>query len=119
MPRVHPRNDRVLVKILDTQGITKGGILLPDAAKDRPCKGLIVEIGPGRLDHYDRQRVPMGLAVGDVVLFPAYAGSSVPPECCTAYILKKEEKVKGKEPEFRMMVESDILAKVEAPDDVG
>ena len=89
---IRPLDDRVVVKPLDAEERTAGGILLPDTAKEKPQKGKIIAAGPGRiLDKGDR--AGMSVKVGDLVFFGKYAGTEV--------------KVDGEE--LKIMRESDIL----------
>ena len=75
--RMQPLADRVVVKPHDTEERSRGGIYLPDtAAKEKPQEGTVVAVGPGKL-HDDGQRRPIGVKVGDTVLFAKYAGSEV------------------------------------------
>ncbi|QGY40185.1 co-chaperone GroES [Pseudodesulfovibrio cashew] len=71
-----PLNDRVLVKRLDVEEKTAGGIYIPDSAKEKPSKGEILAVGPGKLDD-NGERVSMTVSVGDIVLFAKYAGSEI------------------------------------------
>jgi chaperonin GroES len=71
---IRPLGDRVVVKPLPGEEVTKGGIILPDTAKEKPQQGKVVAVGPGRLlDNGDR--VPIDLKVGDKVLFSKYSGN--------------------------------------------
>ena len=74
--KLKPLNDRVLVKRLEVEEKTAGGIYIPDSAKEKPLKGEVVAAGPGKLDD-NGERVAMTVKVGDVVLFAKYAGSEV------------------------------------------
>lgn len=89
---VKPLADRVLIKPLEAEERTQGGIVLPDTAKEKPQKGEIVEVGPGRYE--DGKRVPMEVKKGQKVLYGKYSGAEV--------------KINGDE--YMIMRESDILA---------
>jgi chaperonin GroES len=92
---IRPLDDRVLVEPLEAEEKTAGGILLPDTAKEKPQRGKVVAVGPGKLrDSGDR--TALSVKVGDEVLFGRYAGSEV--------------KEGGKE--YKVMREGDILAKI-------
>ena len=91
-----PLNDRVLVKRLESEEKTAGGLFIPDAAKEKPSKGEIVACGPGKMTEAG-VRAAMEVKVGDVVLFSKYAGTEV--------------KCDGKE--YNIVRQSDILAVVE------
>ena len=92
-----PLDDRVVVKALESEEKTAGGIVLPDNAKEKPQRGRIVAAGPGKLSD-SGDRVALSVKVGDEVLFGKYAGSEI--------------KLNGEE--LKIMRESDLLAKVEA-----
>ena len=90
--KIRPLDDRVVVKPLEAEEMTAGGIVLPDTAKEKPQKGKILAIGPGRLlDSGDRGG--MSVKVGDHVFFGKYSGTEV--------------KVAGDE--LKIMRESDII----------
>ncbi len=90
-----PLDDRVVVEPLTAEEKTAGGIVLPDTAKEKPQRGKVVAVGPGRLLD-SGERHPVSLAVGDEVLFAKYGGTDIE-------IDKKDVKI---------LRESDILAKV-------
>jgi len=93
---IRPLGERVVVKPLPGEEITKGGIVLPDTAKEKPQEGKVVAVGSGRLLD-SGQRVPIDLKAGDKVLFTKYSGNEV-----------KIDNV-----EYLIMRESDILGVVE------
>lgn len=93
---LQPLEDRVLVAPVEAESISAGGIVLPDSAKDKPTRGEVLAVGPGRLNK-SGDRVPMSVKVGDVVLYGLYSGSDI--------------KVAGKE--HKIMRESDLLAIVD------
>lgn len=72
---VAPLDDRVIVRSLEDAVQTRGGLFIPDTAKERPQHGEIIAAGPGRFD--DGQRVPMDVKVGDKVLYGQYSGTEV------------------------------------------
>jgi chaperonin GroES len=91
--KVVPLNDKVLIKRLEAEDKTAGGIILPDSAKEKPKQGKILAVGAGkRLD--DGKLAPFQVKVGDTVLFTSYAGNEV--------------KIDGDE--LMLMSEDDILA---------
>ncbi|MBE0466743.1 MAG: co-chaperone GroES [Candidatus Desulforudis sp.] len=73
---IRPLGERVVVKPLPMEEMTKGGIVLPDTAKEKPQKGEVVAVGSGRLLD-NGQRVAIDLKVGDKVLYSKYAGNDV------------------------------------------
>lgn len=87
-----PLNDRILVKRVDEESVTSGGILIPDTAKEKPLKGTVVAVGSGaRNDSGDL--IPMELKVGDVVYFNKWGSTEI--------------KVNGED--FLVMKESDVI----------
>ena len=93
---VKPLNDRVLVKRTEELTVTKGGIVIPDSAKEKPIEGKIVAVGPGKMSEQG-QRMTLQVKAGDKVLFGKYSGTEI--------------KVEGEE--YLMMREEDILAIIE------
>lgn len=91
-----PLGDRLIVKPLEQEEVTSGGIVLPETAKEKPQKGEVVAAGPGARDE-GGERIPMDVSVGDKVLFAKYAGTEVKLDGDKHLILR----------------ESDILAIVE------
>ena len=91
--KVKPLNDRVLVKRMEEVQVTKGGILIPDTAKEKPIEGKVIAVGPGKMSDAGN-RMPLQLKEGDRVLFGKYAGTEI--------------KMEGEE--YLMMREEDILA---------
>ena len=71
-----PLHDRVLVRRIDAEEKTKGGIIIPDTAKEKPQEGKVISAGPGRVDDKGT-RVPMDVKEGDVVIFSKYGGTEV------------------------------------------
>lgn len=92
--KIDPLGDRVVVKPSTKEEVTKGGIVIPDTAKEKPQEGTVLAVGPGRMTE-DGKRIPMDVKVGDVVIYAKYGG-----------IEQKE----GDE-ELIILRESDILAK--------
>jgi chaperonin GroES len=90
-----PLDDRVVVQVMDAEETTAGGIVLPDAAREKPQRGKIVASGPGRLLE-SGDRAEMSIVVGDEVLFGKYGGTDIEYE--------------GEE--IKILRESDILAKL-------
>ena len=71
---IKPLGERVLIKLLESEEMTQGGIYIPDTAKEKPQEGEVVAVGPGRtLD--DGKKAPMEVKVGDIVLFAKYSGT--------------------------------------------
>ena len=91
---LRPLADRVVVKPLEREEVTKSGIVLPDTAKEKPQEGLVEAVGNGRYNEQSGQRVALDVAVGDRVIYAKYAGSEV----------------KIDEQEYLILSEKDILA---------
>jgi len=98
MLKVRPLGDRILVKRLEEEEVVKGGIIIPDTAKEKPQRGEVMAVGPGRFDEDGERRIPLDVAVGDQILFGKYAGSEVTID----------------DVEYLIMREDDVLAVVEA-----
>jgi chaperonin GroES len=76
MAKIEPLDDRVVVKPLEQEGKTAGGIFLPETAKEKPQQGKIIAVGPGKvLENGDR--APLSVKKGDLVLFAKYGGTEV------------------------------------------
>ena len=73
---IQPLADRVLVKRLEEEQLTKGGIIVPDTAKEKPQQGKVIEVGPGRMSD-DGKRIPLGVKKGSKILFGKYSGTEV------------------------------------------
>ncbi|HYD49985.1 MAG TPA: co-chaperone GroES [Terriglobales bacterium] len=73
--RIRPLQDRIIVRRIEELERTKGGIYIPDTAKEKPIQGRVVAVGPGRQD--DGKIVPLDVKAGDQVLFGKYAGTDV------------------------------------------
>lgn len=73
--KLRPLGDRVVVKPLEDEERTKGGIVLPDTAKEKPQRGEVVAVGPGDWDEEGKKRIPLDVKVGDTVLFAKYSGT--------------------------------------------
>jgi chaperonin GroES len=92
--KIEPLGDRVVIKPIPKEEVSKGGIVLPDTVKEKPQEGEIIAAGPGKLSE-EGKRIAMEVKVGDTVIYSKYAG--------TEYKLDDQEVV--------IMRESDILAK--------
>ena len=91
--KLQPLADRLVVKHIEREEVTKSGIVLPDTAREKPQEGEVLAIGPGRLSD-DGKRIAMDVKVGDIVLYAKYGGTEVEDE-----------------EELIILRESDILAK--------
>ena len=91
--KVVPLGDRILVKRLEAEEKTKGGIVLPDTAKEKPKEGKVISAGKGKPNE-DGKAVPLTVKEGDKIIFSSYAGTDIQIEG-EEYIIMKEEDVLG------------------------
>ena len=94
---IRPLRDRVLIKRIEEQDTLKGGIIIPDTAKEKPSQGEVIAVGPGGRDEAGKL-IPIDLKVGDTVLFGKWSGTEV--------------KIDGQD--LLIMKESDIMGVMEA-----
>jgi chaperonin GroES len=92
--KLQPMADRLVVQPIEKEEVTKGGIVLPDTAKEKPQEGKVLAVGPGRLSD-DGKRIAMDVSVGDIVIYAKYGGTEI----------------KIDDEELVILRESDILAK--------
>jgi chaperonin GroES len=95
--KLRPLYDRLLVERVESEEVTKGGIILPDSAKEKPQQGKVIAVGEGKRME-DGKLIPMAVKAGDTILFGKYSGSEV--------------KIDGKE--FLIMREDDVMGIVES-----
>ncbi len=88
-----PLRDRVLVRYSSEEEKTAGGLFIPDAAKEKPQKGMVIAVGPGRVTD-DGKRQAMEIKVGDTVLFDKYSGSKIKIDD-EEYLIIREEDILG------------------------
>jgi chaperonin GroES len=91
--KVRPLHDRIIVKRLEEEEKTKGGIIIPDTAKEKPIEGKVIAVGDGKIKE-DGTKISMEIKKGDRVLFTKYGGTEI--------------KIDGEE--YLMMKEDDVLA---------
>ncbi len=94
--QIRPLHDRLIVKRLEEEEKTKGGIIIPDSAKEKPIEGKVIAVGEGKLNKHGK-KIPLGVKKGDRILFARYAGTEV--------------KIDGEE--HLMMREDEVLAIIE------
>ena len=94
--KLRPLQDRILVKRVEEESKTKGGIIIPDTAKEKPAEGKVVAVGNGKVGD-DGKRIPLEIKKGDRILFGKYSGTEV--------------KIEGEE--HLVMREDDVLAVIE------
>ena len=87
---LHPLDDRVVVKPLEAEEKTAGGIILPDSAKDKPTQGEVIAVGPGKLSD-SGERVAPSVKVGDKVIYGKYAGNEIKIDGTEHKILRESE----------------------------
>ncbi len=92
MMNIKPLHDRIVIKRFEAESKTTGGILLPDSAKNKPQRGEVLAIGPGRVLK-DGSRQPLQVKVGDVVLFTNWAGDEFKQSRGDDVLLMREEDV--------------------------
>ena len=92
--KLQPLADRVIVKPIEKEEVTKGGIVVPDTAKEKPQEGEVMAVGPGRLSE-DGKRIAIDVKVGDKVIYTKYGGTEI----------------KVDDEDLMILRESDILAK--------
>lgn len=88
--KLKPLNDRVLVKRLESEEKTAGGLYIPDTAKEKPSKGEVVAAGPGKVAE-DGKRVAMTVKAGDIVLFNKYAGTEVKLDGVEHLVMREDD----------------------------
>jgi len=94
--KLRPLQDRIMVKRVEEEAKTKGGIIIPDTAKEKPAEGKVIAVGNGKLGD-DGKRIPLEIKKGDRILFGKYSGTEV--------------KIDGEE--HLIMREDDVLAVIE------
>ena len=87
--KVQPLYDRVLLKRNESKAQKKGGIIIPDTAREKPMEGTVIAVGAGRVEK--RQRIPLEVKVGDTVLFGKYTGTEIKIDDVEHVILKEDE----------------------------
>ena len=90
---VRPLSDRILVRRIEEKETVRGGIIIPDTAKEKPQEGEVVAVGPGRLNE-EGKRIVMDVKAGDRVLIGKYSGTDVKIDG-TEYLIIKEDEILG------------------------
>jgi chaperonin GroES len=88
--KVRPLNDRILVKRLEEEEMTKGGIIIPDSAKEKPAEGEVIAVGKGKMNDKG-DRIKMDVKVGDRVLFSKYGGTDVKLDGVDHLIMREDD----------------------------
>ena len=94
--KLKPLGDRLIVRAIEEEETTASGLVLPDTAKEKPQKGMVIAVGDGKFDEDGDNRIPLDVAEGDEVLYSKYGGTEI--------------KVDGEE--LLVLRESDVLAKI-------
>jgi chaperonin GroES len=94
--KLKPLGDRLIVRAIEEEELTASGLVLPDTAKEKPQKGLVIAVGDGKFDEDGAKRIPLDVAEGDEVLYSKYGGTEI--------------KIDGEE--LLVLRESDVLAKI-------
>ena len=88
--KIRPLHDRILVERLEEQEVKKGGIIIPDTAKEKPQEGKVIAVGAGKVND-DGKRLALDVKVGDKILFGKYSGSEVKVDDKDYLILREED----------------------------
>lgn len=88
--KIRPLQDRVIVKRLEEEEKTKGGIIIPDTAKEKPQEGKVIAVGKGKLTE-DGKLIPLDVKVGDRILFGKYSGTEIKIEGEEHLIMREED----------------------------
>ena len=91
--KIRPLHDRILVKRVEEGEVKKGGIIIPDTAKEKPQEGKVIAVGNGKVND-DGKKIPLDVKAGDRILFGKYSGSTVKIEG-TEYLVMREEDIMG------------------------
>lgn len=86
---IKPLGDRIVIKVLEKEERTKGGIVLPDTAKEKPQKGEVLAVGSGEI--VDGKKIPLELKVGDNIIFSKYAGTEIKIDNVEYLILRQSD----------------------------
>lgn len=88
--KIKPLHDRILVKRLEEEEKTKGGIIIPDSAKEKPIEGEVIAVGAGKVGD-DGKRIALDVKVGDRILYSKYGGTEVKIEGVEHLIMREED----------------------------
>ena len=87
--KIRPLHDRVIVKRIEEEEKTKGGLIIPDTAKEKPQEGRVIAVGPGKQD--DGKVIPLGVKAGDKILFGKYSGTEIKLDGEEHLIMKEDD----------------------------
>jgi chaperonin GroES len=88
--KLHPLADRLVVKPIQKEEMTKSGIIIPDTVKEKPQEGEVIAVGPGKMTD-EGKRIPMDLKVGDKVIYSKYGGSEIKIDDVEMIILRESD----------------------------
>ena len=88
--KIRPLHDRILVERLEEREVKKGGIIIPDTAKEKPQEGKVIAVGTGKIGD-DGKKIPLDVKAGDKILFGKYSGSDVKLDDKEYLILREED----------------------------
>jgi len=91
--KIKPLGDRVIVEPLEQKEVKKGGIIIPDTAKEKPQEGKVIAVGPGKIDD-NGKKIPMDVKVGDKVLYGKYSGTEIKIDD-KEYLIMHQEDILG------------------------
>ena len=91
--KLRPLHDRILVKRVEEETTTKGGIIIPDSAKEKPAEGKVISVGNGKVGE-DGKKIPLDIKKGDRILFSKYGGTEVKVDG-EEYLIMREDDVLG------------------------
>jgi chaperonin GroES len=92
--KIRPLYDRIVVKRIEEQETVRGGIIIPDSAKEKPQEGEVVAVGKGKRNEKDGTLTPLDVQVGDRILFGKYSGSDIKLEG-DEYMIMREDEILG------------------------
>ena len=88
--KLRPMHDRIMVRRVEEEATTKGGIIIPDSAKEKPAEGEVISVGLGKITD-DGKRIAMEIKVGDKILFGKYSGTEVKIEGEELLIMREDD----------------------------
>ena len=91
--KIRPLHDRIIVKRMEEQEVKKGGIIIPDSAKEKPQQGKVLSVGAGKVRE-DGKRQPLDVKDGDTILFGKYSGQEIKLDG-EEYLIMREEEILG------------------------
>ncbi|HIH37253.1 MAG TPA: co-chaperone GroES [Methanocellales archaeon] len=90
MTKLQPLGDRLVIKPIPKEEVTKGGIVLPDTAKEKPTEGEVIAVGPGKMTD-EGKRIAMDIKKGDIVIYAKYSGTEIKEDGEELIIMKESD----------------------------